>query len=334
MSSYGAALQKLHKEGLPSTGTALSGGEAAGHLTYAALTQPDPVLPAAVAADDAATMKTQVSLTSRDTSQGQVQQQDTIVLPRLTDQEKQSPIGYSLGYLIGLFFSLKEQLDRQRRQKELAAAEAEKKFLEQQSLQHAAVYDSFAKDQPHEPHHPHQQSAVTMAPPGDSNNNMNPPPLTATATATIQPQSSTRSNLEQSSMMKREMRSQMTFQTKLRALKQQELNKYNKLAHDMAQHQQQQQHFQEHQPQQQQHFHADDKPAAMSDHNDHHNDDSIHSVEFSQQEQHREQEDYHQATGESGTDRPAMRSLSMGDDDEFWNTAVVDDELFDFLMND
>jgi len=329
LTSYAATVQKLQQEGLSTVGTSLAGGEVAGHLTYATLTQPDPP-PPVVAVDEASVAKTHVSQGSRDTSPGQPPPQDTIVLPRLTEVEKQSPIGHSLGYLIGLFFSLKEQLDRQRRQKELAAAEAEKKFLEQQSLQHAAVFDAFANDQ----HPPQQQQtpgglpsalqqppSVAMAPPppcSNSNNNtgsLNPP--------TIQ-QSTTRSNLEQSSMMKREMQSQMTFQNKLRALKQQELNKYNKLAHDMAQQQQQQVHMQ----QQQQQLH-DSKPAAVSDMA------SMHAAELPPQQQQQQQEEYQQGTGDAGTDRGASaRTLSMADEDDFWNTAVVDDELFDFLMSD
>lgn len=337
MSSYAATLQKLHKEGPPVSGTAISGGDVAGHLTYAALTQPDIVLPAAVvAADDGATTKTQVTQASLDpSSQGQIQPQDTIVLPRLTEQEKQSPIGHSLGYLIGLFFSLKEQLDRHRRQKELAAAEAEKKFLEQQSLQHAALHDSFANDQPHDHHLSHQQPVVAVALTGNSNtgsyNNMNPPPPpSATASSTLPSQSTTRSNLEQSSMMKREMQSQMTFQTKLRALKQQELNKYNKLAHDMAQQQQQLQHHHHQDNHHQQTSLPDGKPAAIADQVSNTN---MQGTELPQQQQQQEDE-YHQGTGECGTDRTALRSMSVADEEDFWNTTVVDDELFDFLMND
>ena len=80
----------------------------------------------------------------------------------------------------------------------------------------------------------------------------------------------------------------MTFQTKLRALKQQELNKYNKLAHDMAQQQHQQ-----HQT------HPDGKPAAISDHISNNN---MQATELLQQQQQQQQEDeYHQGTGECGT---------------------------------
>jgi hypothetical protein len=38
----------------------------------------------------------------------------TILIPKLTDEEKVSPIGNSLGYLLGLFFSLRQQLLAQR----------------------------------------------------------------------------------------------------------------------------------------------------------------------------------------------------------------------------
>ena len=296
MSSYTATMQKLNAEGLKDVAS-LAGGQVAGHLTYAALTQPDPPID-----EDQPPLAGQRSLA---TPPGQPALQDMIVLPRLTESEKQSPMGSSLGYLLGLFFSLKEQLDRQRQQKEVAAAEAEKRLVEEQQSrqQHVAMYDSFVSDDHPPAALPQYTAAVASAP-----NNMGPPTV----------QSSTRSNLEQSSMMKREMQSQMSFQNKLRALKQQELDKYNKLAHDMAQ---QQQHAPASHMQQQQQHHpvsgggGDSKPGGDPD--------MVLASEMQQQE--------FQGTGEAG-DR--TRGMSIAEDDDFWNTAVVDDELFDFLMND
>lgn len=90
-------------------------------------------------------------------------QGETILLPKLTDEEKASPIGVSYGFLMGLFFSLRQQLMQQREK--------------------------------------------------DAERSENSAPAA-------------RSKLEESTLMRQEMQSQMEFQNKMRELKQMELNKF------------------------------------------------------------------------------------------------------------
>merc|ERR1719491_1877660 len=47
-------------------------------------------------------------------AQNSSDEDDSLILPQLTDAEKASPIGAAMGYLMGLFFSLKQQLIIQR----------------------------------------------------------------------------------------------------------------------------------------------------------------------------------------------------------------------------
>lgn len=89
MSSYEASLQGFK-------GTAsLASGEVAGYLAHTAL-----------AGEDGATKP-----------EAKRQPKAELLLPQLTVEEKQSPIGASMGYLMGLFFSLRQQLMAQREAK-------------------------------------------------------------------------------------------------------------------------------------------------------------------------------------------------------------------------
>lgn len=320
MSCYEATVQKLNADGLSSI-TVLAGGEIAGHLTYATLTQPDPELDQSCnsdnAAEEASTQEAAKKQERQAKPEEQQQPQDVFVLPRLTEAEKQSPIGSSLGYLLGLFFSLKQQLDDQRqlhRQKEVVAAEAataQKRMLEQEQLQlyqqqqqrqqeehltATAVFDSFVSERIVEPPQPSRHDVVI--------------PIASAAAIPMNVPSTTRSNLEENSMMKREMQSQMAFQNKMRALKLQELNKHKMTGGKTITNV-------DHQMQQ-------EKIASVAI-----NPDQGVQADVQQQD--------HQIAGElGGADRVGRNrnpSLSLGDEEDFWNTAVVDDELFDFLMN-
>ena len=106
--------------------------------------------------------------------------------------------------------------------------------------------------------------------------------------------------------MKREMQSQMAFQNKMRALKQQELNKCSRSASDEATRQQQQQQRKEH-------------------HDDEHKE---------QQQQQQQQQADQQGAGEEGRQHVANRGLSIGAAEEFWSCDITDDQLFEFLMSD
>jgi hypothetical protein len=121
---------------------------------------------------------------------------------------------------------------------------------------------------------------------------------------------SVRTNIEENSMMKREMQNQMALQNKMRALKQQELNKYKNVEE------------------------GGKEKGSPSD-----------NLPLKEDEE-AAQEVRMQGAGETaaGNDVSNMgnnqhrqqrqpRGLSIGASDEFWNTDVVDEQLFEFLMN-
>mmetsp|Transcript_33807 Transcript_33807/g.79678 ORF Transcript_33807/g.79678 Transcript_33807/m.79678 type:complete len:688 (-) Transcript_33807:153-2216(-) len=266
---------------------------------------------------------------------------DSLMLPQLTEAEKQSPIGAAMGYLMGLFFSLKQQLIIQR---SLEAAGEKAKGN--------ALFSS---------------SSTTMV---ASNANIAPAAATATAAAIAagvefasdgtmqQSQQPTtpvtmRTNIEENSMMKREMQNQMALQNKMRALKQQELAKYKNINKGAI-------------------------PDAMitealpgSSASDHHLSDAVsgtdnnnsgvegdHAVAVVQQQQHQIGNSNAvaaatQGAGEMvGTEMPPVTTaghataindgsasnsnnlLGIDSADAFWHTDVVDDQLFEFLMLD
>ena len=93
MSSYESSLLKL-KSGDKDLSDPLSFncGEAAAHLTYLTSTEKE--------------------VDERDSTS--LVQGGILQLPTLTDDEKRSPVGASFGYLMGLFFSLKQQLSAHR----------------------------------------------------------------------------------------------------------------------------------------------------------------------------------------------------------------------------
>lgn len=93
MSSYDSTLVKM-KAGEEDLADPLSFncGEVAAHLTVSTITEKEVV----------------------GVDPGSLVQGGILQLPQLTEQEKRSPVGASLGYLMGLFFSLKQQLHAQR----------------------------------------------------------------------------------------------------------------------------------------------------------------------------------------------------------------------------
>lgn len=167
MTCYGAALVQYRTEGMAGV-KSLAGGGLAAHLTLSC-NQP----PADAAPEE---QNGNIVVPSAKDVPKQVQQhQEVFVLPRLTEAEKASPVGTSLGYLLGLFYTLKQQLELQRQQEQTCT-------------------DVVDEAKPSAP--------VRSA------------------------------RLETSSMMKREMESQMAFQNKMRALKQHEIDKLSGVSTD------------------------------------------------------------------------------------------------------
>jgi hypothetical protein len=222
------------------------------------------------------------------------------MLPQLTDAEKQSPIGAAMGYLMGLFFSLKQQLMIQR------SLEASGHRGQSNAPVHD-VFNSFVAG--NAPAAAAAATAVGVEYTADNKEH----PHGAVGTAGIP---SVRTNIEENSMMKREMRNQMALQNKMRALKQQELAKYKQVTSSAP-------------------------PAATGVDYKGPIDRGIglasppnRAVEFAVQGAGETagndgSAEYHRGGGNA---RP--HSLSFGGSEEFWNTDVVEDEqLFEFLMN-
>jgi SHAQKYF class myb-like DNA-binding protein len=198
MTSYETTLHRLHEGGGGTAdpldpGEAMEGGAIAAHLTYTSTTA------AADGVDDDAAVPVVLDGRSQQPSSRPARPREgTLILPRLTEEEKESPIGTSMGYLMGLFFTLTQQLMAQRseREKEEPGAAAHARSP-------AGLYDSAAAAG--DPHAASSSHAAAAA-----------------------PAPSTRSNLEENSLMKREMQSQMAFQNKMRALKLEELKKWRR----------------------------------------------------------------------------------------------------------
>ena len=146
-------------------------------------------------------------------------------------------------------------------------------------------------------------------------------------------------------MMKQEMQNQMGLQRKMRALKEQELNKY-KSAGNSQQHDTSPsasgppmttrtvEETKDHQQQYYQHHHSAQHPSMPTKEEEAAAAAAHHPAASSTSEA------TAQGAGEPpGNDStaPAQRSrqqsVSIGNSDDFWNTDVVDDQLFEFLMN-
>jgi SHAQKYF class myb-like DNA-binding protein len=334
MASYESAVTKIQKEGL-SSNTSMGGAQVPAHLTYVTMTemgdsgvtkqsqvqqqqqQQQPPQGGVQTQSPAAGATSEPKMPTQQQIHQQQQQQEALMLPRLSEAEKQSPIGASMGYLMGLFFSLKQQLVSQRAAAaQLAAAAAANK-----NQPVAAVFDAFVSGNLPATGDITTVDGITGA--TNANNKLAPPNAVP----------SMRSNLEENNMMKREMKNQMTFQNKMRALKMQELKKLKTVVEDgsvmhlvsnavstaaaitatkgVANNNSEQE------PQPLQHL------------------SSQHQLQDPDQQQH----DF-QGAGEAAADGGGVmfegernRSMSIGASEDFWNTDVVDDQLFEFLMN-
>lgn len=206
MESYDGALEKIQNGTMDSS--SLDHGEAAAFLTHITMTSNDDNLGLQPPPDP-----------------NSLVQSGILQLPQLSDAEKRSPVGASMGYLMGLFFSLKQQLLNQRKYAEGGdnvstkdAMEAYESFASFSDRHHSSQYDlsisvsqigQSHQDQSHLSNHQHQVNSSVLASP-----------------ALTSDQRGSSTLMEENKMMKQEMRSQMSFQTKMRKLKEQELNKY------------------------------------------------------------------------------------------------------------
>jgi len=182
MGNYESSMEKFKKgifEGDPQT---LKSADVAAHLSYTSVTdseEPDEVY--------------------RET----LLQGGVLQLPILSEDEKKSPVGASMGYMLGLFFSLKQQLYALRssngveaRQLSSSSKQQPQPHVETSGPSAMALKDSFF-------------SAVTSH---DKSG------VFHSALMTVNP-------LEETNNMKREMQHHINFQNNLRRMKEQEFTK-------------------------------------------------------------------------------------------------------------
>lgn len=339
ISSYEGSLRSFQSRGGVKGVKSLAGGEMVAHLTYTTSTDAptgtdDPT--SSASASDAAAGSASVTPVAgskdgvvdgsaaaasdmapgaavRDANKGDAphlspssssDDKAALMLPQLTEAEKQSPIGSAMGYLMGLFFSLKQQLMIQR---SLEAAGEKARATPVQD-----VFNSFVV------------GGATA--PGMDGAAMAQAASVAAATHPTINMPSVRTHMEENSLMKREMQNQMALQNKMRALKQQELAKYENVASstssgggvksapgtmygvtEMGE------------------MYDTNTAAQMTKEAD------MATVATST--------DQVQGAGEmDGTDvknaaAARARGLSLSNPDDFWNNDVVDEQLFEFLMN-
>ncbi|KAG7360896.1 Myb-like DNA-binding protein [Nitzschia inconspicua] len=315
ISSYEASLRKFQNQGGPSSASNIAGGEVAAHLTYSntentgdnrngaggPVEAMSPGSAPGVMSENvnsqggAVSEDVPVNSTSAPLNQPLQEQNESLMLPELTELEKQSPIGAAMGYLMGLFFSLRQQLLIQR------SLEGSHEGARSDAPVHD-VYNSFA--------------GVTTA------------PVAAVTIASDYPSEgmlhqqsipSMRTNIEENSIMKREMQNQMVLQNKMRALKEQELAKYKNSETNSPQ--------------------DSSRKSASAYHYGGDND------QYSSKNQDGlvgsdPGVSHGQGTGElAGHDNSEMthhrpHGLSFGNSADMWNADVVDEQLFEFLMND
>jgi SHAQKYF class myb-like DNA-binding protein len=314
ISSYESSVRKFQQHG-PNGVKKIACGEVAAHLTHCALNESSTKAPSLAAAipnpapEPAASAPKEAQV-----FHAPEKHSEALVLPQLTEAEKQSPMGSAMGYLMGLFFSLKQQLMIQRAKE----AGPDDNMLGKSPVQD--VFNSFVAGSAPAVSVPSagaeyildpsllQQQSFEGTPHKNSMNPLSNPPVLSVP--------SVRTNIQENSMMKREMQNQMALQNKMRALKQQELNKYKDVNNSQQQVNEEGKEKQSNPPVSQSPIPEEEAKVAEA------------------------ASRVHQGAGEtagndgsSGDHRQRQRGISIGDSEEFWNTDVVDEQLFEFLMN-
>lgn len=231
---------------------------------------------------------------------------ESLMLPQLTEAEKASPIGSAMGYLMGLFFSLKQQLMIQR------SLEADR-----QKAKGSTLFSSTCNDDNN------NTSAVVEFTTADGSTAMQ-----CNGGASGGVASKGRTDIEENSMMKREMQNQMALQNKMRALKQQELDKYKNLSKGAVLPARTATILDDH--------NSNDNMNHLSSNTNPVNDGDFTAGANTGEQQH--QQVSHNATAQgtgemAGNDLSAGNLLSIENTDDFWQSDVVDEQLFEFLMN-
>jgi len=179
MGCYESSIQKFKNGTFDADPQSLKSAEVAAHLSYNSITdseEPDDIY--------------------RET----LLQGGVLQLPILTEDEKKSPVGASMGYMLGLFFSLKQQLYSLRgsevSESRMSPSAKQQTLVEAGGPNSLALKDSFFTSvSTHEKNGVFHSSLLTMNP------------------------------LEETNNMKREMQHHINFQNNLRRMKEQEFTK-------------------------------------------------------------------------------------------------------------
>lgn len=340
MSAYDDSLRSFQSHGVdPKLKALAGGGQVAAYLTYAGFLNE---ATSKTATTSQAPRKTEGATAGHETTavapHNTQPPQRCLVLPRLSDAEKRSPLGMSLGYLMGLFFSLKQQLMAQRAAQTgtVVGTTAVPAAMPQPGATSLA-HPSFPQPTMGavDVHYRSMNSSATGGAVGSGN--------VTSSLFSEGPITAQRSTLEESTLMKREMDNQMAFQNKMRALKEQELSKYRTTSSESAEigaHSHSTTSYRHHDSHDSSLYsqgHPDDRgfpSAASTFHSSHDHHDNGHDGDY---HHHGDGADHHHGLGEYGDHGPMdsrSRNVSFGAaNDEFWNADMMDDQLFEFLMN-
>jgi SHAQKYF class myb-like DNA-binding protein len=320
MTCYDSSMKKFQAGGLEGQ-KVLSSGEVAAHASYTTLTG---TTESPTAGEEQQQAEKPCSPATEEAKPKPVQQEEpqgALMLPKLSEEEKRSPIGTSLGYLLGLFFSIRSQLMAER-----AAAAARAAESGDPAYGHPVgdLYVQFANDvmsgAPGHGSQPEPAMVWSTPVPADGGYQQQETPQDQKGFATAS--SSTRTNLEENTLMKREMKNQMLFQNKMRALKQQELDKYTK-SEGGGEGDETSKGNKETETAESAHILSDPLSAQ------HHEEQESEAVMASYQGAGEAAE----AMDDSVPAGAKERGLSVGNSEDFWHNDVVDEQLFEFLMN-
>ena len=233
LASYDAAVTKMRrqKKGYLADEdeiSALAGGEVAAHLTCVASATDDAhaALPP-VTANDGGGGKIAAATATAAVAAATSASGNVLHLPRLTEEEKRSPIGASMGYLMGLFFALQQQLSHQRavqvRQQEQHLEQEEQLALPSPPSTNPAGPSYGAYVAPQESQQQHQQQYPPQ--PHHHHTPFGTPSLGHHRPGQQPIETSTSAILEENSRMERDMRAQRKFQDQMRAFRDKEVAK-------------------------------------------------------------------------------------------------------------
>jgi SHAQKYF class myb-like DNA-binding protein len=192
MDNYETSLKQFKSNGMDVDPKSLKSAEIAAHLSYTSI---------AISETD-----------SEDVDREALLHGGVLQLPILTEDEKKSPIGASMGYMLGLFFSLKQQLYMSRGSEGLDYRPISSSTKHQINVETIgpnplALKDSFFTSVTnHDMNGAFHSSLLTMNP------------------------------LEETNNMKREMQHHINFQNNLRRMKEQEFTKCMTLIGDPSSH--------------------------------------------------------------------------------------------------